>query len=341
LHKQISAQVELLLQRPLLALKDSHKHVVFIIDALDECGSQLTSNGTLDDPNSHHVVSAVIEALVAFSRSPIRLPVKFLVTSRPETHIRDTPISDVAFRKVLLLHTVDKNQVTEDIRLYISAQLSSAQTLRNSFANNDIEVLAKLCDGLFIVATTALQYTLSDGADHALLRYKALLNATRDGLSNGAVAPLDRIYAHILSDTTRANAHQENALQGALQVLASLLAARMPLSVSALEDLMGIPKNSLRPRISHLHAVVHVPQGDDEPGLRTIHASFGDYLLERADDEYRIKRSVGDITLANGCLQVMSKRLHFNVTQSRSSYEANQPRNASSITLALEYACLQ
>ena len=240
LHKQISAQVELLLQKPLLALKDSHKQVIFVIDALDECGTQLTSTGTLDDPNSHRIVSAMIEALVAFSRSPIRLPVKFLVTSRPETHIRDTPISDVAFSKVLLLHTVDKNQVTEDIRLYISAQLSSTQTLRKSFTNNDIEVLAQLCDGLFIVATTALQYTLSGGADHALSRYKALLNATRDGLSNGSVAPLDRIYAHILSDVTAATTHQENALQDAQQVLASLLAARMPLSVSALADLMDI-----------------------------------------------------------------------------------------------------
>ena len=341
LHKQISAQVELLLERPLLALKDSPKQVVFVIDALDECGSQLTSNGTLDDPNSHRIVSAMIEALVSFSRSPTRLPVKFLVTSRPETHIRDTPISDVAFSKVLLLHTVDKSQVTEDIRLYISAQLSSTQTLRKSFTNDDIEVLAQLCDGLFIVATTALQYTFSDGADNALFRYKALLNATRDGLSNGAVAPLDRIYAHILSDATRVITHPTNALQSVQQVLASLLAARMPLSVSALADLMDIPKDSLRPRLSHLHAVVHIPEGHEEPGLRTIHASFGDYLLERADDKYRIKRSVGDTILAYGCLQVMSKRLHFNVSGSSSSYEANQPQKPDSITLALEYACLQ
>jgi len=341
LHKQITAQVEMIIQRPLLALKDSDKHVVFVIDALDECGNELTSNGTLDDPNSHRIVSAMIEALVALSRSPIRLPVKFLVTSRPETHIRDTPISDVEFSKVLLLHTVDKSQVTEDIRLYISTKLSSTTKLRNLFTNDDIEGLTHLCDGLFIVATTALQYTFSDGVDHALLRYKALLTGTRDGLSNGAVAPLDRIYAHILSDASRATKHQANALQAVQQVLGSLLSARMSLSVSALADLMDIPKDSLRPRLSHLHAVVHIPEGDEEPGLRTIHASFGDYLLERADDKYRIKRSVGEIALANGCLQVMSKGLHFNVSRCRSSYEANRPRAPDSVSLALEYACLQ
>jgi len=131
LHKQIKTQVEQLLQKPLLALKDSRVPIMFVIDALDECGGQLTTDGSLNDPDSHRIVSAMLEALVSFSRSPVKLPVKFFVISRPETHIRDTPLSDAAFSKVLQLHTVDKEQVTGDIQLYISSQLLSTQRLRD------------------------------------------------------------------------------------------------------------------------------------------------------------------------------------------------------------------
>ena len=40
-------------------------------------------------------------------------------------------------------------------------------------------------------------------------------------------------------------------------------------------------------------------------------------------------------------MQLMKKRLHFNVSQSRSSYEPNQPSMVDSITLSLKYACMQ
>ena len=340
LHKFIKKQVEFLLQKPLVALKDSRKWIVFVIDALDECSSQLNMNGTLDDPDSHQIVISMIEALFAFSESSIELPVKFLVTSRPETHIRDTPLSDASFSKVFQLHTVEKETVTEDIRLYILARMSSNTKLRTWFTEHDAELLSQLCGGLFIVATTAINYTLSDGVDRASQRFKALMNATRDGLSAGAVAPLDRMYALILYDATKADNLDTFDLPSMKRVLASLLAARMTLSVSSVADLLGMTKNDLRASLSHMHAVIHVPDGDSEAGLRTLHASFGDYLLERADGTFRISDSLGDTVLTDGCLEVMANQLYFNVSQSRSSYEANQAQKPDSITHSLEYACL-
>ena len=103
----------------LLALEGSPNPIIFVIDALDECGGQLTDNGTLDDADTHRIDSDMLEALVTISRATVRLPVKFFVTSRPETHNRDMHVSDVTFSKVLRLHAVDKQQVAADIRLYI------------------------------------------------------------------------------------------------------------------------------------------------------------------------------------------------------------------------------
>jgi len=328
LHKQVGAQVEQLLYKPLLALKGSRVPIVFVIDALDECGGQPGTNDASDDAEIHHTISEMLEALVAFSRSQAKLTVKFLVTSRPETHIRDTPVSDTAFSTILRLHSVNKEQVTKDIRLYVATRLSGSPQLRARFTADDADMLAQLCDGLFIVATTALQYALGTGIDAAAMKFKTLLNASHDSLSGNVAAPLDRMYAVILSGSARIAGPEMDELPERLRLLAAILCTRMPLSVTALADLLGVPGDQLRASLSKLHAVVHVPEDDSEPGLRTVHASFGDYLYGRA--------------AARGCLRRFAQGdLCFNVSQSHSSFQPNPNIVPGDIALSLIYACLQ
>jgi len=340
LHKQIRVQIEQLLYKPLLALKDFTVPIIFVIDALDECSGLSAANET-NEADTHRIVSEMIEALVAFSRSDVKLPVKFLITSRPESHIRDTPVSDVAFSNVLRLHTVNKEQVAADIHLYISTRLSSSSKLRKLFSTEDVDMLAQLCDGLFIVATTALQYALGAGNDCAAMKVKTLLKKSQNSLTDTAAAPLDRMYASILEDAARADESETGGLSATLRLLAALLSARMLLSITALAELLDMPKEDLRAGLSRLHAVVHVPEDDNEPGLRTLHASFGDYLVGKAPTNLRIAASLGEEVLARGCLNVMSQRLHFNISQRVSSYSPNARTRPDTITISLEYACLQ
>jgi len=341
LHKQVTAQVEQLLYKPLLALKNSRVPIVFVIDALDEFGGQPSANGVADDAESHRIVSEMLEALVALARYPVKLPVKFLVASRPETHIRDTPVSDIEFSTILRLHTVNKAQVTEDIRLYVSTKLSSKPQLRSQFTSDDVDALARLSDGLFIVAATAMQYILGASIDAAAMRFETLLSASRDSLSTEAAAPLDRMYAMILIDAAKVAETNADELRALLEMLGALLCTRMVLSVVALADLLEISRAHVRARLSRLHAVVHVPDEDDEVGLRALHASFGDYLFGRADGHLRISATQGHDILARGCLHRLTHEdLCFNVSQARSSFEPN-PSNASEfLALSLIYACL-
>jgi len=341
LHKTVSVQVKRLLYNPLWALKDSGIPIVFVIDALDECGGQSSADKAVNDAQSHLIVSEMLEALVKFSRSTPQLPVKFLVTSRPETHIRDTPVSDVTFSTVLHLHTVNKAQVNADIRLYVSTQLSSSHRLRAKFTYSHADMLAQVCDGLFIVATTALKYTLGAGLDSAPSRFKRLINATGDGLNSQAAAPLDRMYGLILEDAVNLNETDVDGLQAMLQLLASILCARMALSVLTLANLIGVETDEIRARLAHLHSVVYVPEDDGDSSLRTLHASFGDYLLGRAPDSIRILSSLGHDVLARGCLCIMARSLHFNVSQSQSSYEPNRVARIDIIAKYLEYGCFQ
>jgi len=341
LHQQVDVQVRKLLYRPLIALKDSKIPIVFVIDALDECTGQLTGNGALDDAETHRIVSDMLEALVSFSRSEVKLPVKFLVTSRPETHIRDTHVSDIAFSKILRLHTVDKQQINADIRLYIFDRLFATSTLRAIFTENDVNTLVVVSDGLFIVAATALKYALGGGIELATARFRSLLTSTRDKLSIGAIEPLDHMYAIIVEDAANIGHFHSDNLKSLLRTIASLLAARMTLSVAALAQLLRTPSGQLRASMTRLHAVFHIPEDDDDTSLRPIHASFGDYLLGRASKRLRISVSLGHDALTRGCLHVMATDLHFNVSRSRSSFKENPSTRPHGIKLSLEYACLQ
>jgi len=340
LHKQIRVQIEQLLCKPLLALKDAPVPILFVIDALDECSGLSTADRDSEAENDQ-IVSEMLETLVTLTRSNAKLPVKFFVTSRSVTHIRDTSVSDITFSSVLLLHTVNKEQVAVDIRLYISTKFSSSSKLRNQLTDHDADRLCRLCDGLFIVATTALKYTLGAGTDGAARRFKSLLNSSRDGLSTSAAVPLDHMYEIILQDAARVGEPEGNDVLATTRLLASLLSARMALSVAALADLLGLESNDLRARLSRLHAVVNVPDDDSDPSLHPLHASFGDYLYGRAPNGLRISKSLGHEVLGRGSLRVMAERLCFNISCSNSSYQPNQATRPGIITLSLEYACLQ
>lgn len=75
--------------------------------------------------------------------------------------------------------------------------------------------------------------------------------------------------------------------------------------------------------------------------MRTLHASFGDYLVARAPQKLPISASLGDSVIVHGCLRVMSERLRCNVSQSVCSYKPNAATQLCNIVDSLEYACLQ
>jgi len=343
-HKEVATQVEQLLRTPLSVLKNKCVPILFVIDALDECGGE-TADGMLDDAKCHAVVTNMLEALVKLTRSEPKLPIKFIVTSRPEAQIRDTSISNDQLSQILRLHTVDAAEVNADIRRYITEtlknRLSAQPKLLASITDSEVETLVKLCDGLFIVAATALAHVFGAGAAAAVSKFKKLLSPSRNSLNNRAVAPLDRMYEIILNEALIKDEPDATELLVLQRLLASLLSARMLLSVAALADLLELEPYDVSASLSRLHAVVHVPEDDDLPELRTVHASFGDYLYSRAPIHIRIRQSIGHDTLAHGCLEVMGKMLHFNVSQSLSSYKENPPVQPDRITLSVQYACMQ
>ena len=322
--KSVHEQIGPLLRQPISALASSSRPIIFVIDALDE----LSNEGELSQ----------LLRLVADFQSHV--PVKFILTSRPEMHIRGTPIANPEHNIILKLHDIDPEEVQEDIRRYIDGTLGAVARVSTWFTAADIDTLVKLSNGLFIFASTALKYVLDpDDDDARSARLRRATSAVVQGTA--ATASLDTMYELVITGASRFLIMDAEELEELKSILACILTSRMSLTVQALADLIEHRPGILRSSLRRLHAVVHVPDDNDTPGLRTLHASFGDYLFSRAPAHICIPRLLGHITLAQGCLNTMDQRLYFNVSQSPSSYVKNSSTKPVSITLSLEYACLQ
>ena len=320
----ISTQIMTLLQRPLTAVASSVLPIIFVIDALDECSNE----------------NEVKTLLRAISNLKCETKVKVIVTSRPETHISTGPISTLDDNSILRLHTIDKTHVTEDIRLYISDAFSKETLDGRWYTESDVDLLATRADGLFIFASTVVTYILDTGSVKSrAARLRTAVFAMKS--SRVMTRPLDAVYEFVLTRASDSEKVEPEELAATLKVLSSILMAKMPLSIIALAEILGWASDDLRDSLRRLHSVVHVPVQPEEPGLRTVHASFGDYLFERAATELRIVPALGDEALVRGCLKIMGKRLHFNISQCRSSFEPNSSTKPDSVTYSLEYACLQ
>jgi len=326
-HWSVRTQIEQLIERPLaeLALEKYYDgRIVFVIDALDECSNQSQ-------------LRELIDSIADFKST---LPIKFLLTSRPEMHIRTTSISDPVLSSIMSLHTMDPDQVAEDIRLYICTKLKQMfKTIPWCF-DNDVEALVALSGGLFIFASTVLKYVFNRGNEAG--RRERLQKATSAAVySTVATKPLDQIYELVITEASQSDQVDTDELESMRKILACVLTARASLSVQALADLIGSNTDTLRGSLERLHSLVYLPGDDTEPDLRTLHASFGDYMLGRAAGHIRLAPSLGHDLLAEGCLRRMGwNDLRFNVSRSRSSYEPNAEFQPNSISLSLMYACL-
>jgi len=166
------------------------------------------------------------------------------------------------------------------------------------YSDSDIHALARLANGLFIFAATAIAYILDTNvADDRIARLKTTLSAMKN--SKVATRPLDDLYEFVITRATNTTKVEPLELARTQLVLVCILVSHMPLSLVSLAELLGNRAAMLLGSLRRLRSVMHVPNELDQPGLRTLHASFGDYLFERAAPRIRINRSLEENALAN------------------------------------------
>ncbi|CAE6536969.1 unnamed protein product, partial [Rhizoctonia solani] len=180
----VMQQFEKLVHHPILKVKDNiPESVVIVIDALDECNDKFS-------------VRLLLDVLLKFAGE---LPLKFFVSSRPESQIRDRMMSQGgASRSIVHLHDIEHSIVENDIKKYLTEALSP---MNPPPPHEQIEILAQRSRNLFIYAATLVRYIYPEDAHvDSNGRLKTMLATISDpkAMSANKYEELDRLYTTVL-----------------------------------------------------------------------------------------------------------------------------------------------
>ncbi|KAJ7478173.1 hypothetical protein FB451DRAFT_1131521 [Mycena latifolia] len=269
---------------------------VIILDGLDECAD--------------HKVQQQILRLFINAICNHHLPIRLLIASRPEPHIREIlerEESSAICNHYLL--SVD-NSARQDIRIYFQDEFSRIYNENMAQGVNlgpmwpapeAVDHLVHKSSGIFIYATTVIRF-IEDEYSHPADRLTSVLS-----LDPRSTAPLDDLYTEILS-VVPCEPQQLRILHTIWQGTKDYSLTMDPEQMDSLLDLRpGTSRLTLR----GLHSLFDIPpiraRFDNDPDyVHPLHASLGDYL----DDPRRSgKWCVSTPWLASDCIHCMIRLL--------------------------------
>ncbi|KAJ7118212.1 hypothetical protein C8R44DRAFT_707632 [Mycena epipterygia] len=202
----------------------------------------------------------------------MKLPVQFLIASRPEPHISEifhAPPMDPFHRSVNI------QQSFGDIRRYLSDEFTRirrehratmARVSKPWPAVADIEHLVRKSSGYFIYASTVIKY-IDDKNFRPADRLDIIMGLAEPDLES-PLAALDQLYTQILSDAPR-----RPRLLGILTVIV----AKLHLSVDHIEQLLELKPGDIGLALRGLHSLVEIRCD----WVTVHHASFLDFLNDQ------------------------------------------------------------
>ena len=335
-HESLYGQMKKLIVQP---LADSTVRTVIVIDALDECKDE--------EP-----ASAILSVLGQFVAE---LPtVKFFITGRPESRIRDgfrLPLSAKA-TDVFFLHEVEPGQVNNDIQLFLTHNFSELRSRRHGLdgwpTNEQVDLLCEHAGGLFVYAVATVRFV-----DHKNSSPKKqldrLLQSQGSSVFEGktkfkADATLDSLYTSILEEAFGGDDPESDPR--VRSILGAVVLAANPLSPSAIATLLGFEPDEVFPVLSSAHSLLILQEDVDRP-VRPFHKSFPDFIVDPTrctNQRFRVCSPDQHTELLAGCLGVMNRELERNICGLpdgviNSEVPDLKTKTEEHIGEALEYAC--
>ncbi|KDN48800.1 hypothetical protein RSAG8_02787, partial [Rhizoctonia solani AG-8 WAC10335] len=317
-------QFDALIAKPMLEVQHTlPEELIVVIDALDEC-EQKESTGSM------------LDVLLSNTAS---LPIKFIVSSRPEPQIRDQMARGRA-KPQLVLHELEKGLVRADVESYLReglAQMSPSEA--------QIAALVEKASISFIYAATAVRHI---GYDNFKSDPEARLHAilTRPNPWKGGVNEIDQLYTTVLEATFENRRLRKVERDTMQQVLYTIVCAREPLTVSGLSELLQIHNaDRVRGVLRLLWSILHLV-GESEL-VTTLHTSFPDFMLDPARSKaYHCNVESHNRTLTEHCFRRISQtQPQFNICGLETSYLLDEEvpnleeRVARVVSSGLSYAC--
>ena len=299
------------------------KHaLVFVIDALDECGS---------DRNRPDLLKALTDAV---SHAPW---LKIIVTSRSEDEIQQffTRLPQTSYWRYDL---VTDQEAGTDLQTFARSQFAvvakkwhlstpwPAQPIMNRVISQ--------ANGLFIFVKTVV-LTLERCKDPE----KTLEATLQDSASTG-LKPLYNLYSNILKE--------REVLSDAefWQVIGVLLTATpyRTLGEESIAELAGVKPNLVKKWVDDLGSLLYRDEAVNG-GIRVRHLSISDFFFSD-HSAYQVNLEDANVQLGISCLKTMVKQLRFNICKLEDSRLANADINdlpsriKEHISDALQYSAL-
>jgi hypothetical protein len=279
LDQQHSTQIDCLIVRPLLTPINSDTGAsafLVIVDGLDEC-----------KPNANQI--RLLNRMYDIVKTH-RLPLRFLIVSRPESHIRgffNAPRNKEICKEISIY---GDSQACGDVHLFLrhsfdeiagsGRHMHSLQHVPRPWPPDEtILLLCRRAEGYFIYASTVLKY-VDDEYSSCVTRLEEVLDASGSGPAASVFAELDKLYTQILS--TCPNTQLLVRILGGL-LKSSPVWGDMP--VEALELIYNLQHGEIHQMLRGLHSVFNMSNVDHAicpwTSVHLYHTSFLDFLYDK------------------------------------------------------------
>ncbi|KAJ7289486.1 hypothetical protein C8J57DRAFT_432435 [Mycena rebaudengoi] len=261
--RSLSEQFNKLLVSVLKQVPSLHPLPVLLIDGLDEC-------------EDHHIQVQILRLLTGATREQ-QLPVRLLIVSRPEPHLRDILANTLDICKHLAV-SADKSAY-EDIRTYLYAEFARIRSEHSCSGmireepwppRDAINYLVRQSSGIFIYAKTVIRF-VNDEYFHPSDRLECVLQ-----LDPQSTAPLDDLYTEILSSAS----HHPMLLR--VLHAAFRFSPQLMLDPEEIDLLLDLLPGTSRLCLRGLHSILAIPPPRtlDLNPLNVLHASLRDYFFD-------------------------------------------------------------
>ncbi|KAH9477359.1 hypothetical protein JR316_0009565 [Psilocybe cubensis] len=248
-----------------------HHPRVVIVDGLDEC----------QNPR----VQADLLRIIGESTEYLKLPIKFLISSRPESHIVRVFNHDSIFQKLSIatINLAMDNTAHHDIKTFLQNEFSEIKRthplnsyLHSSWPSPDaIRQLVRKASGQFIYASTVIKYIQSP-KHRPDDRLNVILGLSVAPTNESPFSELDALYTHIFSSV-------EN-IGTVMMIFGVLIITRNKgdglgnyTNPEMLEKLLFLRPGDVVLLLGDLLSLVSL--GGRNSPIKIMHASLADYLL--------------------------------------------------------------
>jgi hypothetical protein len=254
-HLIIQPLQELLRDKPDFCPQKS----LVVIDGVDECA-----------PDRDQMLFL---RLIGNALSTMRIPLCFLICSRPEAHIQETFESEAMAGITHSISLNDQFKPDDDIRRYLKDEFARIRAERTFFKlspgwppGRAIDQLVSKSSGQFIYAFTVVKF-VDDIYDDPNERLDIVL-MTRPVNSASPFAELDQLYIQILS--------QQPNIRLLRDLFALIIALRYP-KIKFVCRRLRIREEQLERKLLRLRSLVRISRH----GITTYHLSLHDFFLDK------------------------------------------------------------